>query len=201
MSEPTRHTARARGGSRRADPTSTGPRLDQPLAKQSRWMPQARMDPESFGAFAERFARFMGTARFLVWMTLFVLVWIAWNTVLPAEARFDPYAFIFLTLMLSLQASYAAPLILLAQNRQDDRDKVQMEQDRTRDERTQADTEFLTREVAALRLAMRDIATRDFVRSELRDLLEELRAQDAGDDPTPERQQHGDGGAGTRHDR
>nr|WP_238706089.1 DUF1003 domain-containing protein [Serinicoccus marinus] len=142
-------------------------------------MPQARMDPESFGAFAERFARFMGTARFLVWMTLFVLLWIAWNTVLPAGARFDPYAFIFLTLMLSLQASYAAPLILLAQNRQDDRDKVQMEQDRSRDERTQADTEFLTREVAALRLAMRDVATRDFVRSELRDVLEELREQDA----------------------
>lgn len=187
MSEPTRHTARARGGDRRAD-AKTGPRLDQPLAKQSRWMPQARMDPESFGAFAERFARFMGTARFLVWMTMFVIIWIAWNTLLPAEARFDPYAFIFLTLMLSLQASYAAPLILLAQNRQDDRDKVQMEQDRTRDERTQADTEFLTREVAALRLAMRDIATRDFVRSELRDLLEELRAQDAV--ATPEAVQH-----------
>ncbi|OLT39674.1 hypothetical protein BJF86_07440 [Serinicoccus sp. CNJ-927] len=178
MSEPTRHTARSRGGSRRGEETK-GARLDQPLAKQSRWMPQARMDPESFGAFAERFARFMGTARFLVWMTLFVLLWIAWNTVLPAGARFDPYAFIFLTLMLSLQASYAAPLILLAQNRQDDRDKVQMEQDRSRDERTQADTEFLTREVAALRLAMRDVATRDFVRSELRDVLEELREQDA----------------------
>lgn len=156
--------------------------LDQPLAKQPRWMPQRRMDPENFGAFAERFARFMGTARFLVYMTLFVALWLLWNTVLPYGARFDPYAFIFLTLMLSLQASYAAPLILLAQNRQDDRDKVQMEQDRTRDERTQADTEFLTREVAALRLTMRDVATRDFVRSELRDLLEELeeRAQERG---------------------
>ena len=132
-------------------------------------------------------------------MTLFVLVWVAWNTVLPAEARFDPYAFIFLTLMLSLQASYAAPLILLAQNRQDDRDKVQMEQDRARDERTLADTEFLTREVAALRLAMRDVATRDFVRSELRDLVEELEqraeergrlaahAEDESDDDDPQR--------------
>lgn len=186
MSEPTRRPSRARSGTRRrTDPATSASRLDQPLAKQARWMPQARMDPESFGAFAERFARFMGTARFLVWMTLFVLVWIAWNTVLPPEARFDPYAFIFLTLMLSLQASYAAPLILLAQNRQDDRDKVQMEQDRARDERTLADTEFLTREVAALRLAMRDVATRDFLRSELRDLMEELeeRAEQRGREP------------------
>ena len=76
--------------------------------------------------------------------------------------------------MLSLQASYAAPLILLATNRQDDRDKVQMEQDRARNEQNLADTEFLTREVAALRIAMRDVATRDFLRSELRDLLEEM---------------------------
>ena len=182
MSEPTRRLPRGRGTARRPADRTSGSRLDQPLAKQRRWVPQARMDPENFGAFAERFARFMGTARFLVWMTLFVLVWVAWNTVLPAEARFDPYAFIFLTLMLSLQASYAAPLILLAQNRQDDRDKVQMEQDRARDERTLADTEFLTREVAALRLAMRDVATRDFVRSELRDLVDELeqRAEERG---------------------
>ncbi|WP_010147950.1 DUF1003 domain-containing protein [Serinicoccus profundi] len=202
MSEPTRHTARSRGGSRSAAEAKTsGPRLDQPLVKQSRWMPQARMDPEVFGAFAERFARFMGTARFLVWMTLFVLVWIAWNTVLPAGARFDPYAFIFLTLMLSLQASYAAPLILLAQNRQDDRDKVQMGQDRARDERTQADTEFLTREVAALRLAMRDVATRDFVRSELRDLLEELREQDRAEAEDPRGQDAGDRDPGGRRGR
>ena len=97
-----------------------------------------------------------------------------WNAFGPADLRWDPYAFIFLTLMLSLQASYAAPLILLAQNRQADRDRVALEQDRARDERNLADTEFLTREVAALRLAMRDTATRDFVRSELRSLLEEL---------------------------
>lgn len=165
MSEPTRRRPAAE-------------RLDQPLAKRRSWMPQARMDPESFGDFAERFARFMGTARFLVWMTIFVLVWILWNVIAPDELTFDPYAFIFLTLMLSLQASYAAPLILLAQNRQDDRDKVQMEQDRSRNERNLADTEFLTREVAALRLAMREVATRDFVRSELRSLLEELAERD-----------------------
>ena len=187
--------------SRRSTAQVRTERIDQPLAKQRRWLPQNRMDPEVFGAFAERFARFMGTARFLVWMTLFVLVWIAWNTVLPAGARFDPYAFIFLTLMLSLQASYAAPLILLAQNRQDDRDKVQMGQDRARDERTQADTEFLTREVAALRLAMRDVATRDFVRSELRDLLEELREQDRAEAEDPRGQDAGDRDPGGRRGR
>lgn len=169
MSEPVR---RDRGGERAAGRGAD--RLDQPLAKDRRWTLRSRMDPESFGAFAERFARFMGTARFLVWMTVFVIVWVLWNTLGPGSWRFDPYAFIFLTLMLSLQASYAAPLILLATNRQDDRDKVQMEQDRARDERNLADTEFLTREVAALRLAMREVATRDFVRSELRSLLEEL---------------------------
>jgi uncharacterized membrane protein len=132
------------------------------------------MDPDAFGKFAEGFARFMGTARFLAYMSLFVLLWLLWNTLAPSEARFDPYAFIFLTLMLSLQASYAAPLILLAQNRQADRDKVSIEQDRTRDERALAETEFLTREVASLRIAMRDTATRDFVRSELRNLLEDM---------------------------
>jgi len=132
------------------------------------------MDPDTFGKFAEGFARFMGTARFLAYMSLFVLLWLLWNTLAPNEVRFDPYAFIFLTLMLSLQASYAAPLILLAQNRQADRDKVSIEQDRTRDERALAETEFLTREVASLRIAMRDSATRDFVRSELRNLLEDM---------------------------
>jgi uncharacterized membrane protein len=168
--------------SRRSTAQVRTERIDQPLAKQRRWLPQNRMDPEVFGAFAERFARFMGTARFLVWMSVFVIVWVLWNAVGPAGLRFDPYAFIFLTLMLSLQASYAAPLILLAQNRQADRDKVQMEQDRTRDERNLAGTEFLTREVASLRLSMRELATRDFVRSELRGLLEELeeRAEERG---------------------
>ena len=117
----------------------------------------------------------MGTPYFLIGMTVFVAGWLLWNTAGPAvDLRFDPYAFIFLTLMLSLQASYAAPLILLAQNRQADRDRVALEQDRSRDERNLADTEFLTREVAALRIALRDQATRDFVRGELRDLLDEL---------------------------
>jgi uncharacterized membrane protein len=106
-----------------------------------------------------------------------VLAWVLWNALAPDEARFDDYPFIFLTLMLSLQASYAAPLILLAQNRQDDRDRVQYEQDRARSERTIADTEYLTRELAALRISVGDVATRDFLRSELRDLLDEMREQ------------------------
>ncbi|MDO5739105.1 MAG: DUF1003 domain-containing protein [Ornithinimicrobium sp.] len=156
-------------------------------------MPATRMDPEIFGAFAERFARFMGTARFLVWMTIFVAVWLLWNTVAPTSVRFDPYAFIFLTLMLSLQASYAAPLILLAQNRQADRDKVQMEQDRSSNERNLADTEFLTREVAALRIAMRDVATRDFIRSEFRTLLEDM--DERGWRPSPPAESAGPGQA------
>lgn len=151
------------------------PRIDQPRESRSRrfTMPGV-LTEEAFGVLSEKFARFMGTPYFLIGMTLFVAAWLLWNTLAPQSVRFDPYAFIFLTLMLSLQASYAAPLILLAQNRQADRDRVALEQDRSRDERNLADTEFLTREVAALRIAMRDTATRDFVRSELRDLLDEM---------------------------
>lgn len=153
---------------------SNAARLDQPRETRRTLLPSPSLNQETFGVWSERFARFMGTPRFLIYMTAFVIAWIVWNAVGPADLRWDPYAFIFLTLMLSLQASYAAPLILLAQNRQADRDRVALEQDRARDERNLADTEFLTREVAALRLAMRDTATRDFVRSELRSLLEEL---------------------------
>ncbi len=122
----------------------------------------------------------MGTARFLVYMTVFVAVWLAWNTFAPDALQFDPRSlnYTLLTLILSLQASYAAPLILLAQNRQDDRDRVLGEQDRARDERGLADTEYLTREVAALRIALREVATRDFVRSELRAVLDELEERD-----------------------
>jgi uncharacterized membrane protein len=149
------------------------PRIDQPREAGRRSFPMPSLfTEETFGILSEKFARFMGTPGFLIGMTVFIGVWIVFNTLTPWA--FDPYAFLFLTLMLSLQASYAAPLILLAQNRQADRDRVALEQDRSRDERNLADTEFLTREVAALRLAMRDTATRDFVRSELRDLLEEM---------------------------
>jgi len=105
---------------------------------------------------------------------VFIAVWIGWDTPAPVSLRFDPYAFPFLTLLLSLQASYAAPLILLAQNRQADRDRVQYEQDRARDERSMADTEYLAREIAALRIALGEVATRDFVRSELQRVLDEV---------------------------
>ncbi|MGI5167563.1 DUF1003 domain-containing protein [Spirillospora sp. CA-253888] len=154
------------------------PRLDQPIESRRTLLPRPHYDPESFGQLSERIARFLGTARFLVYMTVFVLVWIVWNLVAPESLRFDPYPFIFLTLMLSLQASYAAPLILLAQNRQDDRDRVQYEQDRARSDRNIADTEYLTREIAGLRLALSEVATRDFLRSELQQVLRELDAKD-----------------------
>lgn len=109
-------------------------------------------------------------------MTVFCAVWLIWNTLLPEAWQFDPRSlnFTLLTLILSLQASYAAPLILLAENRSTDRDRVEFEHDRQRAERNLADTEYLAREVAALRIAMREVATRDFIRSELRDLLKEL---------------------------
>jgi uncharacterized membrane protein len=134
------------------------------------------VDPEVFGRGSERFARFMGTPSFIGYLTAFVSIWLAWNTFAPVRWQFDPRSlnYTLLTLLLSLQASYAAPLILLAQNRQADRDRVAFEQDRQRAERALADTEYLTREVAALRIALRDVATRDFLRSELRDLLDEL---------------------------
>ncbi|MGQ4510145.1 DUF1003 domain-containing protein [Dermabacteraceae bacterium P13147] len=133
------------------------------------------MSPDLFGRVSEAFARFMGTPTFLVGMTIFCAVWLAWNTLLPESLQFDPRAlnFTLLTLILSLQASYAAPLLLLAQNRQDDRDRVQSDHDRRNAERNHATTDFITREIAALRIAMGDMATRDFVRGELRDLVEE----------------------------
>ena len=153
-------------------PTSGG--LDTPLELRSRMLPNFGSDPDAFGRFAERFARYMGTANFLFYMTIFVIVWIAFNVIGLFGFQWDPYPFILLNLFFSTQASYAAPLILLAQNRQDDRDRVTIEQDRARDERNLADTEYLTREVAALRIALREVATRDYVRAELRSLLSDL---------------------------
>ncbi|MEO3872674.1 DUF1003 domain-containing protein [Nonomuraea sp. B12E4] len=151
----------------------TAERLDQPRALRRPLRPH--YDPETFGRLSERIARFLGTARFIVYMTVFVVVWLIWNLAVPPQLRFDPYPFIFLTLMLSLQASYAAPLILLAQNRQDDRDRIQYEQDREAAERNQAEIEYLTREIAGLRIALDEVATRDYLRSELTRLLEELK--------------------------
>ena len=158
-------------------------RLDTP--QEVRRRPLVRrptFDTDSFGVFAEQFARFMGTAQFLLYMSLFVLVWVAFNLVAPDDLAWDVYPFIFLTLMLSLQASYAAPLILLAQNRQEQRDKVIAEQDRQANARAHADMEFLAREVASLRMAVGEVATRDFVRSELRSLLAELERDRTDDD-------------------
>ncbi|MBO1418875.1 DUF1003 domain-containing protein [Streptomyces sp. FH025] len=149
-------------------------RLDQPRTARPGLITLPSYDPEAFGVLSERIARFLGTGRFIVWMTVVVVIWIGWNTLLPASVRFDEYPFIFLTLALSLQASYAAPLILLAQNRQDNRDRVNMEQDRARSDRSIADTEYLAREVAALRQGLGEVATRDFVRSELQSLLKEM---------------------------
>jgi uncharacterized membrane protein len=129
-------------------------------------------NPDMFGKVSERVARFLGSWRFIAWMSAMIAAWVIYNIV----ARFpvDPYPFIFLTLLLSLQASYAAPLILLAQNRQDDRDRIQIKEDRERTERLIADTEYLAREIAALRIGLGDVVTRDFLRRELRALLEDL---------------------------
>jgi len=131
---------------------------------------------DRFGRFTEAIARRMGTPWFLFGLTIFVILWMVFNTFGPESIRFDSAAigFTALTLILSLQASYAAPLILLAQNRQDDRDRVQIEQDRQRAERNLNDTEYLAREVVALRLAVKDLASKDFIRAELRALLEDL---------------------------
>ena len=154
---------RVRGGSRRTESTPSN---------------------ERFGRWTESIARGMGRPWFLLILTLFCAAWLLWNTVSPLHLRFDSAAlgFTALTLILSLQASYAAPMILLAQNRQDDRDRVQMEQDRQRSERNLADTEFLAREVVALRLALKELPDREFVRAEIRSLLAELDAADDADD-------------------
>lgn len=146
--------------------------LDTPREVRRRMLPRARVDPESFGRWSEAFARFMGTPRFLVYMTAFVALWLAWNTFADESLQFDPRSlnYTLLTLILSLQASYAAPLILLAQNRQDERDRAQAEQDREVNARTQAEAEFMARELASVRLSLADVATVN----ELRDAVGEL---------------------------
>ena len=120
----------------------------------------------------------MGTARFLAGMTVIIIVWVLWNVPFgPPRPRFDEYPFIFLTLMLSLQASYAAPLILLAQNRQEARDRIGIEQDREQAAQSRADMDFLAREIASLRMSVGELATRDYVRSELRNELRAILAE------------------------
>lgn len=146
--------------------------LDTP--RETRISLRPNYDLEAFGRISERFARFIGTARFLVYMTVFVLTWVLWNIFAPSNLRWDTYPFIFLTLILSLQASYAAPLILLAQNRQADRDRIALNEDRARGDRNLADTDYLTRELASLRIALGEVSTRDFMRGELDDLAQQI---------------------------
>jgi uncharacterized membrane protein len=147
-------------------------RLDQPKRPGFR----VSFDTDAFGRLSERLARFLGTGKFLFWQTLFVIVWITLNLT-AAALRWDPYPFILLNLAFSTQAAYAAPLILLAQNRQDNRDRVALEEDRARAARTKEDTEFLARELAALRLAVGEVATRDYLRNELDRLRADLNAK------------------------
>jgi uncharacterized membrane protein len=139
-------------------------------------------DSDAFGRFSESIARTLGTARFLVFQTVVIVVWIGFNLTAPDRIRFDPWSrgLVLLTLVLSLQASYAAPLILLAQNRQEARDRVQSELDRSVAERTRADTEFLAREIASVRLMLADAVTGDELREQLddlRDAMERLAAR------------------------
>ncbi len=147
-------------------------RMDQPLDRGRLRGPS--YDPEQWGRLSERIARFIGSWKFIAWMTAVIVTWLLWNIFAPDDLKPDPYPFIFLTLLLSLQASYAAPLILLAQNRQADRDKVQYLEDREMTDRLVADTEYLAREIAALRMALDEVATRDYLRAELRDLAEDI---------------------------
>lgn len=147
-------------------------RLDTPRTSRR---PSLTLDPEAVGRFSESIARFLGTGRYLLWQTVLVVVWIALN-LFAVSLRWDPYPFILLNLAFSTQAAYAAPLILLAQNRQENRDRVSLEDDRRRAEQTKADTEFLARELAALRLAVGEVATRDYLRRELDELRELLEA-------------------------
>jgi uncharacterized membrane protein len=153
-------------------------RFDQPRTLSRSRTLRPRLDADKFGQISEDIARFFGTARYLVIQSVFVVIWIAVNVAAWTRAfHWDPYPFILLNLAFSTQAAYAAPLILLAQNRQADRDKVQIEQDRDREERSIANTEYLVREVASLRLAVNEVATRDYVRSELQAWIKELDEQ------------------------
>jgi uncharacterized membrane protein len=146
-------------------------RLDTPRTSRRRFTP--RVDIEAVGAFSESIARFLGTGRYLAIQTVLVIVWIALN-LFALNLQWDPYPFILLNLAFSTQAAYAAPLILLAQNRQENRDRVSLEEDRRRAEQTKADTEYLARELAAVRLAVGEVVTRDYLRRELEEVIELL---------------------------
>ena len=159
-------------------------RLNTPGRRKRSALPRVRVDRDAFGKFAEGFARFMGTARFLAWMTVIIVIWVIWNAPIgPPRPRFDEYPFIFLTLILSLQASYAAPLILLAQNRTEARDRVALDRDRAQAAQSRADMDFLAREIASLRMSVGELATRDYLRSELKSELRAILADiEAGEE-------------------
>jgi uncharacterized membrane protein len=157
--------------------------LDTP--RETRRTLRPNIDAEAFGRLSEKFARFLGTAGFLVYMSVFVLSWVLWNTLGPRDLRYDEFPFIFLTLILSLQASYAAPLILLAQNRQADRDRITLAEDRARNDRSMADTEYLTRELASLRLAMNEVATKENLKDQFGELSKEI-AKELGRNSKPD---------------
>jgi uncharacterized membrane protein len=152
-------------------------RLDTPLESRRRF--SFNLDPEAVGNFSERIARYLGTGRYLGVQTILVIVWVLLN-LFAVGLRWDPYPFILLNLAFSTQAAYAAPLILLAQNRQENRDRVALDEDRRRAAQTKADTEYLARELAALRLSVGEVATRDYLRrelEELREMIAELQQQ------------------------
>jgi len=161
-------------------PPTRDPRLNTP-GRERRWLPRPKWSADTFGDFAEAFARFMGTAGFIMWMTIFIVAWFLWNSFAPEGIRAEGFPFVFLTLLLSLQASYAAPLILLAQNRQEARDRVSLETDRQVAAQSRADMDFLAREIASLRMRINDMPTRDFIRGELRDLLDDLNRDEASE--------------------
>jgi uncharacterized membrane protein len=177
-------------------PTS-GRRLDTPRTSR-RYSP--RLDPDAVGQITESIARFFGTGRYLLWQTILVVVWIGLN-VSAVRLRWDPYPFILLNLAFSTQAAYAAPLILLAQNRQENRDRVALEEDRRRAAQTKADTEYLTRELAALRLAVGEVVTREYLRHELEDLrtmLSELQPESTDGEAVPTGEELGRAGKKSR---
>jgi uncharacterized membrane protein len=153
-------------------------RLNIPGRQKRSVLPSFRVDRDAFGQFAEGFARLMGTAKFLAGMTVVIVVWVLWNLPYgPPRPQFDTYPFIFLTLVLSLQASYAAPLILLAQNRTESRDRVGLDADRAQAAQSRADMDFLAREIASVRMSVGELATRDYLRSELRSELRAILAE------------------------
>ncbi|SDB80064.1 Uncharacterized membrane protein [Raineyella antarctica] len=149
-------------------------------------------DDDTFGRFAETFARFMGTPAFLGWMTVFVIIWVAINVIGLFGLKWDPYPFILLNLFFSTQASYSAPLILLAENRQTDRDHVRLAEDRKQASQSRADMDFLAREIASLRASVSEMATRDYIRSELRNELREMLAELDDDERDGEDQSRGE---------